>query len=265
MDEEGAHHDRGGRAPRDPPSVSRWIIAPPVGAVDVAFRGDEPARVARAEEVAAPSRPASPARTTRTTTRWAPAPASLPTAMPTAVPPRSGHRSGQRSSSPGRRGITRAGAFYPGCGPLAAPEHHLLEDLADREETDEHGDEVDAGLEERHAEGEALHPVLLLRPRSCRGRRPRRARCSVSVIEKGLSTETLARPNTTTAKNSTVEKPSAIRAKGGAKKARKSALTRPPKAELMIASPSAYWVLPWRLRRVALPRRGHVHGHRRGC
>jgi len=58
------------------------------------------------------------------------------------------------------------------------------------------------------------------------------------------STVTPARPNTTTEKNSTLESVSAKRAKGGAKKARKRALTRPPTAEDMMASPSAYWVRP---------------------
>jgi hypothetical protein len=63
------------------------------------------------------------------------------------------------------------------------------------------------------------------------------------------STATLASPNTTTAKSSTVEKVSANVANGGAKKARNKALTRPPKAEDMMARPSAYCVCPWRLRR----------------
>lgn len=56
----------------------------------------------------------------------------------------------------------------------------------------------------------------------------------------------------------TVEKPSAILAKGGAKKARKSALASPPTAELMMASQRVTGLaLPGHL--VALPGRGHVH------
>ena len=73
---------------------------------------------------------------------------------------------------------------------------------------------------------------------------PAKSEISAAGSEDWFSTETPARPNTTTEKNSTLESVSAKRAKGGAKKARKSALTSPPTAEDMMASPSAYWVRP---------------------
>ena len=68
---------------------------------------------------------------------------------------------------------------------------------------------------------------------------PAKSEISAAVIDEWPSTETLARPKTTTEKNSTEEKPSANLAKGGAKRARNSALARPPTAELMMASPRA--------------------------
>ncbi len=76
---------------------------------------------------------------------------------------------------------------------------------------------------------------------------PLKSETSAAAIDDWPSTETLARPKTTTEKNSTVENESAKRANGGAKKARKSALTRPPKADDMMARPRAYCVWPWRL------------------
>src|SRR5262249_61014939 len=75
---------------------------------------------------------------------------------------------------------------------------------------------------------------------------PEKSETSAAAIDDWPSTETLARPNTTTEKNSTVEKESAKRANGGAKKARKSALTSPPKADDMMARPSADCGWPWR-------------------
>ena len=89
---------------------------------------------------------------------------------------------------------------------------------------------------------------------------PAKSEISAAGSEDWFSTETPARPNTTTEKNSTLESVSAKRAKGGAKKARKSALTSPPTAEDMMASPSAYWVAPLPAQLVALPGGGHVHG-----
>ena len=68
---------------------------------------------------------------------------------------------------------------------------------------------------------------------------PAKSEMSAASIEDWPSTDTLASPKTTTEKNSTDEKPSAKRANGGAKNARKSALTSPPTAEDMMASPSA--------------------------
>src|SRR5215813_3889071 len=76
---------------------------------------------------------------------------------------------------------------------------------------------------------------------------PVKSETSAAAIDDWPSTETLARRNTTTEKNSTVEMERAKRANGGAKKARKSALTSPPKADDMMARPSAYCVWPWRL------------------
>ena len=73
---------------------------------------------------------------------------------------------------------------------------------------------------------------------------PVKSEMRAAGIDDCPSTDTLASPKITTAKNSTVENPSANAAKGGAKKARNSALTRPPKAEDMMARPSAYCVLP---------------------
>jgi hypothetical protein len=71
---------------------------------------------------------------------------------------------------------------------------------------------------------------------------PAKSETSAAGMEFWPSTDTLARPKTTTAKNSAVENVRANFANGGARNAKKSALTRPPKAELMIASPRAYWV-----------------------
>ncbi len=175
----------------------------------------------------------------------APAPASPPTAIPTAVPRRSGQRSGHRSSN-GSRGTARAAGRSDGASAPTATTCSSTSPMANRpmSTVTKSTPVLRNGTPsvKRSTPYCASVPIV---PRKT----PAKSEISVAAVDDWPSTDTLARPNTTTAKNSTVENPSANLANGGARNARNSALTRPPKADDMMASPSAYWVRPCRLSR----------------
>ena len=160
--------------------------------------------------------------------------------MPTSVPRARGQRSGQRSSS-GRRGTVRVwlrGVVTPGCAVTICSSTSPIAKRPINTVT-KSTPVVRNGTPKTKRSTPYCASVPTV-PRTM----PAKSEISAAGSEDWLSTETPARPKTTTEKNSTLDSVSAKRAKGGAKKARKSALTRPPTAEDMMASPSAYWVRP---------------------
>ncbi len=223
------------------PSVRRWIMAPPVEPLTLLSEATSAPAWPRAEELAASSRTASRARRTRRTTRWLPPPRGRPPRCPPACRARAARAAARdpAGAAAAPSAPDRARAVDSGLGG-----DDLLEHLADGEEADQHGDEVHPGLEERHAEGEALDPVLGLGAHGAeehaREERDQRGGDRGLAQHRDPGQAEHAPPRRTPRSRSV----SAKRAKGGAKKARKSALTSPPNAEDMMARPSAYWVRP---------------------
>ena len=160
--------------------------------------------------------------------------------MPTSVPRASGQRSGQRSSS-GSRGTARPwprAGVTPGwavtiCSSTSPMAKRPISTVTKSTPVVRNG----TPKTKRSTPYWASVPMV---PRNM----PAKSEISAAGSEDWFSTDTPARPKTTTEKNSTLESVRAKRANGGAKKARKSALTSPPTAEDMMARPSAYWVRP---------------------